>query len=85
MKVYVETTLGQVRSGVAARAESFALVGHGLDEEAALEVLRRVVTAWCLGLQRVGGLQEALKRRRLRVENTEDDTVLVELVTMSAV
>lgn len=63
MNIIVEAELRIIRPGVEARAFRFGLVGHGLDEQDALEVMTSSVRAWCMNLYGLGLLEKALKRR----------------------
>jgi hypothetical protein len=78
MRIYVLSTLATIKSGVEARSPELRITSHGRDGKQALESLRRGVSAWCEGLRRAGGLQEALERRGVRYDQEgEDVDVLV--------
>ena len=80
MRLYVEAELRKIRAGIEAQAKSTGFIGHGLDEEEALESLRRVIYAWCTGLRNVGRLDAALKRRGLKVDLRGEEDIVVEVL-----
>jgi len=56
------------RSGVEARAPQLRLTSHGIDNETALESLRKGIVAWCNGLRSIGKLEKAVRYRKLKWE-----------------
>jgi hypothetical protein len=78
MKIYVKAELGHGRSGVEARSPDLRLTSHGLDEQEALQSLQRGILAWCQGLQSMGRLEKALRRKQLKWE-PNGETLTIEL------
>lgn len=85
MRVTVEAAVRQVRTGVEARAIRFGLVGHGLDEEDALEGLKEAVRAWCRSLHGLGLLAKALKQRDVDWSGDQDQVPELEVRVAEAV
>lgn len=70
MKIVINAELGfSGRSGVEARSPDLRLTSHGLNEQDALQSLKRGITAWCAGLQSMGKLEEVLKAKNIHWED----------------
>jgi hypothetical protein len=82
MHVRVAARVGPAKCGAAAYADAIPLAGHGADERAAMDSLRRSVEAWCEGLLAAQSLEVALTRRNLNW-TTEGDLVTVDLVRIA--
>jgi hypothetical protein len=66
MIIDLQLRVGGIQGGMAARAVSVPLAGHGRDQDRAVASLVRAVLAWCHGLQADGALEQALRDRGIR-------------------
>jgi hypothetical protein len=77
MKIFVNAELRYGgRSGVQARSPDLNLTAHGIEEQDALQSLKRGIIAWCDALRSRGKIEEVLKRKRLNWEMNGDATTV---------
>lgn len=62
MQVAATAAAIPMRSGSGVHNRALGLAGCGDTQEEALAVLGDAIRAWCAGLRRAGGLEEALER-----------------------
>jgi hypothetical protein len=75
VRVSIEGLVMPSHRGVLVRCNKLGLTGGGLQDDDAVESLRRAVTAWCAGLERQHMLDDALRHRG--IQWTDDDGPLV--------
>lgn len=82
MKISFDVQLREGRSGIEARSPVLRLTGHGLSQEDAIESIKRGVLAWCLGLQKLGILDNVLKKKKIHFIS-DGDSILVDIDEIS--
>jgi hypothetical protein len=68
MKLNIMAEVNDIRNGIEARAPDLRLAAYGMNQEDALQSLKRGIIAWCEGLQSLDKLEKALKGKRLHWE-----------------